>query len=223
MTRTLLLLLACSTLLGCPSVSTPPEEHTDFARHHQAAAEALERVTDPELSESQQLEWARRAVGHADRAIELEPERVEGYFYRAVGMGYVFERSNLSAVGRVGDLEEAALKARELDPSFAHGGPLRYLAMLYWKSPEWPAGPENAQEHEVIDPLFREAVEIAPRDPENHLRYAQYLFERGTNEGAIRELRLARETLPEDTELPAHERKILEDEISDLEKSLSPG
>ena len=221
MTRVALALLAVLSLSGCFSVSTPPDERTDFARHRLAAEEALVHVTDPALSKADQLEWARRAVGHADRAIELEPERVEGHFYRAVGMGYVFERSNLSAVGRVGDLEQAALRARELDPAFEHGGPLRYLAMLYWKSPAWPAGPEDAGEHEVIEPLFLEAVEIAPLDPENHLRYAQYLFERGRNDDALGELRAAREALPGAEGLPAHERKQLEDEISELGAALS--
>lgn len=213
--------LACVSLAGCFAVATPPEERSDFERHQLAAAAALERVTDPALSEDDQLAWARKAVGHADLAIELEPERVEGHFYRAVGMGYVFERSNLSAVGRVGDLEQAALRARELDPRFSNGGPLLYLAMLYWKSPAWPAGPENAGEDEVIEPLFEGAIEVAPTDPENHLRYAEYLFDRGRNDDAAVEVRKARECLPGAQGHPEHELRQLERELVALEKSFS--
>ena len=47
--------------------------------------------------------------------VEWDAHRTDAFVLHTRA-GYVFERSNLSAVGRVGDLEQAGLRARELDP-----------------------------------------------------------------------------------------------------------
>lgn len=150
------------------------------------------------------LDCARRALLHADAAIRLDDERVEGHFYRAVAIGRVLETTR--DLSMIDDLEEAGLRARELDPSFCGAGPLRLLALLYWQAPPWPIGPEDAGEEEIIEGMFRQAIELAPTSAENHLSYAEYLADEGRKDEALEHFIRARILLPDDRLVNGFER-----------------
>ncbi|RMG10810.1 MAG: hypothetical protein D6731_16785 [Planctomycetota bacterium] len=170
-------------------------EGAPFALRIALASACLDVVDDPRVSEAQKLRYARRALEHADAAIRLEPERVEGHYYRAVSLGQVLDHSTLPNLGLIGELEAAGIRARELDPGYADAGPLRLLALLYQKAPAWPIGPELAGETEVIEELFAEAIERAPGSVENRLAYAEFLHEEGRREDARKSALRAKELL----------------------------
>jgi tetratricopeptide (TPR) repeat protein len=159
------------------------------------------------------LDCAQRALLHADAALALDDERVEGHFYRAVGIGRVLELSTMPDLSLIGDLEAAGLRAKELDPAFCGAGPVRLLALLYWQAPAWPIGPEDAGEHEVIDALFRQSIELAPTSAENHLSYAEYLADRDREDEALEHFLRAKRLLPDDRLVNGFERPEIEARI----------
>lgn len=240
MTARALVLAALLALAGCQSTrprSTEEakwganlrdlEERTrnddNFDLRCLAASQYLTFIGFPTLEKRDQLESARRALMHADAAIRLDDDRVEGHYYRAVAIGYVLDKSTLPDLSLIDDLEEAGLRARELDASFNGAGPLRLLAMLYWQAPPWPVGPEDAGDDEIIDDMFREAIQRAPGCAENHVCYAEYLEDRDRDAEAFEHARRAREVLLEDPIATPFDRPDLERRIAALLHRLSSG
>lgn len=186
-----------------------------------AASQYLTFIGFPGLEKRDQLESARRALMHAEAAIRLDDERVEGHYYRAVAIGYVLDKSTLPDLDLIEELEDAGLRARELDASFNGAGPLRLLAMLYWQAPPWPVGPEDAGDDEVIDPMFRESIRRAPGCSENHVSYAEYLEDRGRSAEAVEHARKARVLLDDDPIATPFDRPDLKRRIEVLLRRLS--
>lgn len=180
----------------------------------------LKLVKWPNATRDERLGHARKALAHADKAVELGPDRVEAHYFRALALGRVLESSAVPDMGLIEPLEEAGVRARELDPDFDDAGPVRFLAVLYAEAPAWPVGPEDAQEDEVIEALFAEALRRAPRAPENHLAYAEYLSDEGQEEKARDALRRAHQLLDQDRVLDAIDRQELEGRIHALTRSL---
>lgn len=179
----------------------------------------LTLVDYPGAPDRERLDNAKRALAHADAAIAADDERVEGHYYRAVALGRVLELSTIPDLDQIDELEAAGRRARELDPSFQGAGPLRLLAMLYWKAPAWPLGPEEAGEDEVIEALFREAIERAPTCAENRICYAEYLQDEGRRIEAIQHARAAADLLPHDPLVSTFDRPELQRRIADLLRS----
>jgi len=175
-------------------------EHDDYALRWQAARAALGQVDAPETPSAERITYARRALGHAQAAAALGPARVEGHFYTAVALGRVLQHASLPNPGQIGELEAAGVRAREVDPTFRCGGPLRLLALLYQKAPAWPVGPELAGEEDEIEALFAEAVRVAPACPENLVAFAEFLVEQGRKDEAVARARQARKLLTRGSE-----------------------
>ncbi len=234
-------LITAALLAGC--ASTTPGPATPEVERMQAEAQGLEvelrqigaaqdavtlrarlasvyltLVDYPGARDRERLDNAQRALAHADAAIALDDERVEGHYYRAVAIGRVLELSTIPDLGKIDELDEAGKRARELDAGFAGAGPLRLLAMLYWKAPAWPVGPEEAGEEEVIEALFREAIERAPTCAENRICFAEYLNDDGRRIEAIQHARAAQELLPGDPLVSSFDRPELQRRIADLLK-----
>ncbi|MCO5167197.1 MAG: hypothetical protein M9894_12665 [Planctomycetes bacterium] len=174
------------------------EAQDAFDLRCRVAALYLTLVEYPSAPRRERLDNARRALAHADAAILLEPDRVEGHFYRALGLGRVLEFSTVPDLSKIGLLDQAARRARDLDPDFQGAGPLRLLAVFYSQAPSWPIGPEEAGEDDVIDGLFREALERAPTCAENRVCYAEYLVEKHRVSEAAGHARAAQELLATD-------------------------
>lgn len=182
----------------------------------QLSAACLVVVDSPETSGKDRLSFAQRAVQNADAAIRLDEERVVGHYLRAIAIGRVLENSSIPDLDLIPALEEAGKRARELDPSYDEGGPARLLALLYQKAPAFPIGPELAGEEDVIDELFREALTHGPRNPENHIDYAEFLLEAKRKVTALNHARTARDLLREATGLRSWERAELERRLHEL-------
>lgn len=173
------------------------------------ASRCLDEVGRPSTPEDARVEYARRALAHADAAIGLEPGRVEGHYYRAVSLGMVLKHSTLPSTGKITELEEAAIAAREIDAGFRCAGSLRLLALLYQNAPAWPIGPELAGETEEIELLFQEALQLAPQCPANHQAYAEFLEEEEDYAGAQDHAEQASGLIAEAANLLPYERAAL--------------
>ena len=166
MSRVLPWLLLLPLLSGCASetVEREPDELTrlevelkredGYETRWQLAAACLDVIdVHPDIRSGTKLSYAKRALKHADQAVRIDEERVEGHYYRAIALGRVLEFETLPDLDRIGELEQAAERARAIDPTFKHAGPLRFLALLYTKAPPWPIGPELAGEEDEIEAL----------------------------------------------------------------------
>lgn len=235
-TAVAVLALACS---ACASTPPPPpsverewganlkrlqeevRDSDDFDLRSLAASLCLTYVTAPNLRQGERREWAEVALTHADAAIAIDGDRAEGHYHRAVAVGRILEHSSpLPDLSKLDDLDEAGVRARELDPAFHGAGPLRLLAELYWRAPAWPVGPENAGDHDLVDALFREAIALAPGCTENHVLYAEYLMDRKRAIEAVAHVLRATGCLPNDPIATPFDRPDLRARIATLEGAL---
>lgn len=142
-----------------------------------------ENVTaDPTVA----LHMAEHATELAHRAMELAPERPEGYYYAAAAAGLV--AMHQLAPGRVVQeaVEKPARELVELDPAYQEGGGLRILGALLVKAPSWPAGVGDVDEGVE---LLERAVAEHPSHPLNHLFLAQAYAKVGRRVDALSAVR----------------------------------
>lgn len=118
----------------------------------------------------------RRAWELGDRAIKIDPKRVEGHYYAAVGIGaYSLAVGIVTALtqGLEGKFNERLDKAIELNASFNNAGPLiakgRYHFTLPW--PKRDLG-RSAQ-------LLQKAIEAVPGALRAHLYLAETQLKAG--------------------------------------------
>ncbi|MCC6271781.1 MAG: hypothetical protein IT190_10925 [Microbacteriaceae bacterium] len=235
MKRALLLLIAVT--VGCVSSNPGPRRSESGGQSWRAEADALEReiegndsfalrclaaslyltlVDYPGSPREERLDNAQRALFHANAAIRLDEGRVDGHFYRAVGIGRSLELARAPDPGMIEELEAAGLRASELDPSFKGAGTLRLLAMLYAQAPAWPIGPEDAGEDELIDRLFREAIRLAPTCAENRIAYSEYLLDEEREAEMTEHVLAAAELLPKDPLVSPFDRPDLQRRLDEL-------
>jgi hypothetical protein len=136
-----------------------------------ASALAEERWTK---ERGERLEFAKKVIEHCRAAILKDAKRVEAHFFLAVGIGRKLDNERIRGPGafsEVKEMEREALAAVQADPSYEHGGPHRFLGILYAEAPEgmsvgdW----DKSIEH------FEAALKIAPTWPENHVEFAKEL------------------------------------------------
>lgn len=196
-------------------------EEERYGPRWEAARMCLRLVEHPSTPKGERVGWAERALAHAERAALLSPQAVEGHYFRAVALGRVLEHRTLPPLSMITELEAAGQRARECDPGFACAGPLRLLAMLYFRAPPWPIGPELAGEEEEIAALFEEALRLAPHCPENQAGFAEFLFKQHKNDRALELARAAQAEIPRHEGLEPHERAALRRQVERLIGALS--
>lgn len=138
------------------------------------------------LKNKQQLvEVARAGMAHGETAAKLEPQRVEGHYYLALNMARVAEAK--WKITYVKPMVAAGERARKLDATYDHAGPLVFLGKVYLTAPAWPVSVGNT---EKAVKLLEEAVKIAPR-PLNRLFLGQAYLEEEEEAKAKEQLTLA--------------------------------
>jgi len=101
---------------------------------------------------------------------ERKADTAANAFARAAITGRVVQSKGLSAAGRVREVEEYAIRSRELDPNFRDGAATRLLGTLYVMAPASLL--EHGDSETGLEMLEQLAV-AAPQVPENHLRLAE--------------------------------------------------
>lgn len=187
----------------------------------QLAAACLDMIdANPSARDRDRLTYAQKALKYAQSATARADDQVEGHYYRAIALGRVLQFETLPDPGEISALEAAAERARQIDPTYKHAGPLRFLAFLYMKAPPWPIGPELAGEEEEIESLWEEALRLASGWVENHLGFAEFLADQDRSAEALAHARQAQALLAQ-TELDPATRVELGRRIQELLDALS--
>jgi tetratricopeptide (TPR) repeat protein len=85
-----------------------------------------------------------QAVYHADKAVELEPEKPDAYYWRGVNNGkYGEARGVLKSLSLVKPIKNDMNKVIEIDRSYEDGGPDRVLGRVYFKLPGFAGGSKD--------------------------------------------------------------------------------
>ncbi|HQH28254.1 MAG TPA: hypothetical protein PLP17_12715, partial [Oligoflexia bacterium] len=117
-----------------------------------------------------------------EAAAALEPKRVEGHFYHAMGISfYALGKSILAALreGLRGKFDEAIDKSIELEANFFGAAPLRTKGRSHFKLP-WPL-----RDYEEAIKLARRSVESAPQVSVNYLFLGDAYWKNGQEEQAL--------------------------------------
>jgi len=82
-----------------------------------------------------------QGVYHAERAMELEPEKADGYYWRGVNNGKFGEAKGiLKSLALVKPIKRDMNKVIELDKNYEDGGADRVLGRVYFKLPGMAGG-----------------------------------------------------------------------------------
>jgi tetratricopeptide (TPR) repeat protein len=125
-----------------------------------------------------------QGIYYAERAVELEPERPNGYYWLGVNYGVYGEaRGVLKSLFLVDDIKKAMNKVVELDRSYEEGGPDRVLGRLYFKVPGFAGGSKKKSlEH------LQKSLEYGPNDPLTRYYLAETYLSLNEVENARKEL-----------------------------------
>ncbi|MFW6139813.1 MAG: tetratricopeptide repeat protein [Acidobacteriota bacterium] len=125
-----------------------------------------------------------QAVYYAEKAIQLEPEKPDGYYWRGVNNGkYGETRGVLKSLSLVKPIKNDMNKVIELDPEYEDGGAYRVLGRVYFKLPGFAGG---SQEESLK--LLKKSIEFGPNDANTRLFLGETLLN-------MKEIEKAREEL----------------------------
>jgi len=100
-------------------------------------------------------------IDYAKKAIVLEPEKPDAYYWLGVNYGVYGEaRGVMKSLFLVDDIKEAMNKVIELDRTYEDGGPDRVLGRVYFKVP----GIAGGSKKKSLEHLLK-SIEIGPEDP----------------------------------------------------------
>lgn len=119
-------------------------------------------------------EFANKAIAYANKAVMLDKNRAEAYYYRASATGLFAQQHKVQSKDAMKMIRNDALKAVSIEPDLDRGGPHRLLGALYLRAPGPPAGIgsiRRALQH------LQEAYRLFPQDPENLLFLAEAYIE----------------------------------------------
>lgn len=148
----------------------------------------------------------------ADAAIALEPNRPEGYFWKAANMGALAESFGLrQGIKYRKTIREALETVLKIDPKFQAGSADRALGRWYFKVPGLFGGSdEKSVEH------LRKSLEYDPNSTASHFFLAETLLDMGKKAEARAELQkvldapIDAEWAPEDREFKQKAQKLLQ-------------
>jgi tetratricopeptide (TPR) repeat protein len=123
------------------------------------------RSDDPALSDREKSVLGKKGWEYGDRAIQANPQRVEGYDYAASGMGnYALGVGVLTALrqGIDGKFRERLGKAEQIDPGFQNGAIQSAWGRFYFKLP-WPKHDPQKSERYLLEALKRNPDNVRVR------------------------------------------------------------
>jgi len=168
---------------------------------------------DPALARKEKSRIGKLGWEYGDRATRAAPDRVEGWFFAAAGVGnYALGIGVFKALreGIEGELKERLRRAEKLDPGFLHGGIETAWGRFHAKAP-WPKHDARKAER-----AYRAALERNPDNVRAHLYLAELYEEEGHDARARAELEEAlasppgRYDAPEERRAQAMARRRLE-------------
>jgi len=120
-------------------------------------------------------------MGYAEKAKELEPEKIEGHYYYGLSAGtYSDGISILKALkeGLKGSTQDAFYKAYDIDKMYDIGGPMLAIGRFWHQLPFPFKNKKRAEKY------LAEHHQYFPDDPEGLVYYAELLIDRGKKKEA---------------------------------------
>jgi tetratricopeptide (TPR) repeat protein len=137
---------------------------------------------DPSSNDEEKSRLGKRAWDYGDRAASVSPDRVEGWYFAALGIGnYSLGIGVLQALGQglEGKFKERLGRAESIDPAYFSGGIFTAWGRFYYELP-WPKYSARKSEQ-----MLRRALRANP----DNLRGRVFLAELYEKEGHPREAR----------------------------------
>src|SRR5207253_7301529 len=106
-------------------LATDPSGPRSFDAAWMGARAAFWLADEAEGDDDRRGWFGRKAATLGARAIEIDPKRAEGHYYRALGQGYVAQTRTVGALDLVKQIAEEAKAAIAADEKFDLGGPHR--------------------------------------------------------------------------------------------------
>jgi tetratricopeptide (TPR) repeat protein len=163
-------------------------------------------------TESERREFLERGVEAGRKAIAVQPDRPDGYFWMAANMGALAEgfgvRQGLKYRKSIKEALEAALR---IDSGFADGSADRALGRWYAKVPRLFGGSDREAEAHL-----RASLKYDPTNTASHLFLAELFLDNGRKADAREELQavldapLHPDWTPEDREFKQRAKALLE-------------
>jgi tetratricopeptide (TPR) repeat protein len=151
----------------------------------------------------------QQGIYHAKKAVELEPNKVDGHFWLGVNYGVYGEaRGVLKSLFLVKPIKQEMNKVLELDRGYEAGGADRVLGRVYYKLPGFAGGDKQKSLEHLL-----KSVELGPADGLTRLYLADTYLALDQVEKARAELEfiLNMEADPNDpsqvAELPGHKEQ----------------
>ena len=150
----------------------------------------------PETKEmrDQHIKLGLEGMQYAKKAVELNPQGVEGHYYYTLTLGqYGIGISIIKALakGLGSKYEEHIEKALEIDRNYDNAGPLRAVGR-YWYQVPWPKRDLKKSIH-----YLKEGVVSASINVRGHIYLAESYLKAGEKELARKYLQKALEILPD--------------------------
>lgn len=102
-----------------------------------------------------------QGIYYAKKAVALEPEKPDGYYWLGVNYGVYGETKGvLKSLSLVDDIKEAMNKVIDLDREYEDGGPDRVLGRVYFKLPGFAGGDKKKSLKHLL-----KSKEFGPNDP----------------------------------------------------------
>lgn len=127
-------------------------------------------------------EYGKKGMGYAEKAQEIEPEKVEGqYYYGLSAATYSDGVSILKALkeGLKGSTQDAFYKAYDINKMYDIGGPMLAIGR-FWHQLPFPFKNKNRAEK-----FLEEHHKYFPDDPEGLVYYAELLIDSRKKKEAI--------------------------------------
>lgn len=154
-----------------------------------------------------------QGIYYAKKAIQLGPEKPDGYYWLGVNYGVYGEaRGVLKSLFLVDDIKEAMNKVIELDRSYEDGGPDRVMGRVYFKLPGFAGGSNDKSLEHLL-----KSKEYGPNDALTRIYLAETYLELKEIEKAREELEYVINMEPDSRwitgvdELKEEARKLLQD------------
>jgi tetratricopeptide (TPR) repeat protein len=101
-----------------------------------------------------------QAVYHAEKAMALEPEKPDGYYWRGVNNGkYGETRGVLKSLALVKPIKSDMNKVIELNRAYEEGGPDRVMGRVFFKLPGFAGGDKDKSLEHLL-----KSMEYGPED-----------------------------------------------------------
>jgi tetratricopeptide (TPR) repeat protein len=136
---------------------------------------------DTSLSTGERSRLGKRGWEVAERALKLEPDRIEGHYYAAINMGnYALGLGVLKALtqGIEGKFKERLSRAEQIDPTFDSGTIYNAWGRFYYELP-WPKYSARRSEE-----ALRRALRQNPASARARVYLAELFIKEGKTEPA---------------------------------------